>query len=247
MRVLNSSNNSASAAFAQYLLDVGNNKIPNEHGYINLNIDFCKLPLNLHELINAVYLNINNNIGNEEWFSERAILTTKNETVDESDAVNYPVEFLNSLNLTGIPPHRLILKKGAPIMLLRNLNAPKLCNGTRLIVQGMRDNTIEAIIITGPFKGEFVAIPRIPLIANDVPFEFKRVQFPVKLAFCITINKSQGQTLKITGIDLRQPVFSHVAMSRVQDATNLHILANDGKTKKCCIPKNTTGIISEIH
>eukprot|EP00960_Hanusia_phi_P005423 157906-Hanusia_phi.AAC.1 len=47
--------------------------------------------------------------------------------------------------------------------------------------------------------GERVFIPRIILISSDLIFEFKRIQFPVKLAFEKTINKSQGQTIKATG------------------------------------------------
>nr|GEY44356.1 DNA helicase [Tanacetum cinerariifolium] len=42
----------------------------------------------------------------------------------------YPNEYLNSVNFTGLPPHRLELKVGAPIILLRNLNITGgLCNG----------------------------------------------------------------------------------------------------------------------
>lgn len=51
--------------------------------------------------------------------------------VDSEDAVQYPTEFLNSL----IPSHKLVLKVGAPIILLRNLNPSKLCSGTRLQVK----------------------------------------------------------------------------------------------------------------
>jgi len=76
-------------------------------------------------------------------------------------------------------------------MLLRNLNPPRLCNGTRLQVTALRNNVIEATILTCPATGEHAFIPRIPL---DLTIEFKRVQFSVRVSFAVTINKSQGQT-----------------------------------------------------
>jgi ATP-dependent DNA helicase PIF1 len=41
------------------------------------------------------------------------------------------------------------------------------------------NNIIEATILNGKFKGEDVLLPRIPMISIDMPFEFKRLQFPV--------------------------------------------------------------------
>ena len=69
------------------------------------------------------------------------------------------------------------------------------------------ENLIEAIISTGPFEGEAVLIPRIPMIPTDLPFQFKRLQFPIRLAFAITINKAQGQSLEKCGIDLNTDCF----------------------------------------
>jgi hypothetical protein len=43
----------------------------------------------------------------------------------------------------------------------------------------------------------------------DMSFEFKRLQFPVWLAFAMTINKAQGQSLQVSGLNLENPCFSH--------------------------------------
>ena len=64
--------------------------------------------------------------------------------VDRSITNRYPNECLNSLNPPGLPPFKLDLKVGCPIMLLRNI-APKdgLCNGTRLMVVRCATRVIE--------------------------------------------------------------------------------------------------------
>jgi len=82
-------------------------------------------------------------------------------------------------------------------------------NGTRLAVKKLMNNVIEATIIKGKYEGEDVLIPRIPMIPTDLPFDFKRLQLPVRLASAMTINKSQGQSLEIYGINLEFPCFAH--------------------------------------
>jgi ATP-dependent DNA helicase PIF1 len=115
----------------------------------------------------------------------------------------YPVEFLNTLQFSGITNHKLELKVGVPILLLCNLNQSiGLCNGMRLIVKILGQRVIEAEIITGNNVDKRVFISHIIMSPSrtDWPFVLRRRQFPVRVAFTITINKSQGQTLDNVGV-----------------------------------------------
>jgi ATP-dependent DNA helicase PIF1 len=74
----------------------------------------------------------------------------------------YSIEFLNSINSNNFPQHKLLLKEGVPIILLRNLNQSEgLCNGTRLIITTLGDMILEAQILTGTHAGKKVLIPKI--------------------------------------------------------------------------------------
>ncbi|XP_010445463.1 PREDICTED: uncharacterized protein LOC104728133 [Camelina sativa] len=119
------------------------------------------------------------------------------DSIDPQDIefLNNPVfssDFLNSIRLSGLPNHRLWLKIGAHVMLLRNID-PKggLCNGDRV--------------------GDKVLIPKFIIKPSDtkLPFKMRRRHFPLAVAFAMTINKSQGQSLEEVGLFLPQPVFSH--------------------------------------
>ena len=218
--------------FAEQLLAIGNGKIPADpvSGFIKISDNFCNIVESVEELKNKVFPDIQTHYKDHKWLCERAILAPKNvnvnainlqiqqqlpgeamsyktiDTVKDIDmVVQYPTEFLNSLEPSGMPPHNLRLKIGSSIMLLRNLDAPRLCNGTRLCVKTLMPHVIEATIMTGCAKGEDVFIPKIPLLPSDIPFEFTRLQFPVRLAFAMSINKAQGQSLKVAGVNLETP------------------------------------------
>jgi ATP-dependent DNA helicase PIF1 len=146
----------------------------------------------------------------------------------------YPTEFLNTLSFSGVPPHELHLQEGCPIILLRNMTNG-LANGTRLIVIQLMQHVIEVEVATGPTKGQRVFIPRLSITPSDterMPFTLRRRQFPVRPAFAMTINKAQGQTLKMVGIFLPKPVFTHgqlyVAMSRIGCPEGVKLLVTDG-------------------
>ena len=159
------------------------------------------------------------------------------EDQESADAALYAPEYLNSLSPKGLPPHSLELKVGQPIMLIRNKNPSRgLCNGSRLIVRRLGRKIIYASIMTGVHAGEEVMISRVPLTSSDedraAPVKFIRRQFPIKPAYAMTINKSQGQTLNHVGLYLPQPVFGHgqiyVALSRCTNPQNLKILIDNG-------------------
>jgi ATP-dependent DNA helicase PIF1 len=125
----------------------------------------------------------------------------------------YPVEFLNTLQFSDIANHKLELKMGVQILLLRNFNQlVGLSNGTRLIVKRLGQCVIEAEIIIGNNVGKCVFIPRIIMSPSGTnwPFVLCRCQFPVRMAFAMTINKSQGQTLNNVGVYLSSLVFPMV-------------------------------------
>ncbi|XP_057415223.1 uncharacterized protein LOC130710086 [Lotus japonicus] len=173
--------------------------------------------------------------------------TCRSDEDSEIDAEWFTYEFLNDIRCYGIPNHRLILKVGVPIMLLRNIDqSGGLCNGTRLIVSDLGKNVIGAHVVTGQRAGEKIFIPRMNLIPSDggLPFKFQRRQFPISLCFAMTINKSQGQSLPHVGLYLPKPVFTHgqlyVALSRVKSRKGLKILIlNDDGT----LSKSTKNVV----
>lgn len=180
------------------------------------------------DIVSATYPGLIENMSDEQFFHDRAILAPTLDLVEKvndyvmslipGDEKEYlsadsvckcdedigldhrwiTTEFLNDIKCSGMPNHKLILKVGVPVMLLRNVDqASGLCNGTRLTVVSLGKNVICGRVIGGTHNGEVVYIPRMNLIPSgaNVSVTFERRQFPLVLSFAMTINKSQGQTL----------------------------------------------------
>ena len=77
---------------------------------------------------------------------------------------------------------------------------------------------------------DVVFIPQIAMDSNtaEFPIPLRHLQFPVHLAFAMTINKSQGQSVQHVGLDLQAAVFSHgqlyVALSWCTHPRNVKVL-----------------------
>ncbi|OMO88819.1 DNA helicase PIF1, ATP-dependent [Corchorus capsularis] len=177
------------------------------------------------------------------YLSSDALCKSSGGTVD-NNLVHSP-ELLNSLRLPGIPNHELNLKVCCVVMLLRKVNqAAGLCNGRRLVITQMAQNVVEGKFLGEGDNREKVFIPRITFTMKDKKwaFDINRRQFPLRLSYAMSINKSQGQTLKKVGLYLPRPVFSHgqlyVALSRVTSFRGLKILIHDEHGNASNITKN---------
>lgn len=115
-----------------------------------------------------------------------------NTIMKKDEVVNYPTEFLNYLELPGFQPRNLQLKVCSVIIMLRNINQPRIYNGTRFSVKKLMNNVIEATIIKGCYRGKAIFIPRIPMIQNNFPFEFKCLQFLIRYAVTMIFNKAKA-------------------------------------------------------
>ncbi|GFW41456.1 ATP-dependent DNA helicase [Trichonephila clavipes] len=110
--------------FANKLLQIGDGKVP-EDPSIGLIIMPCG------QIVNSTdELLFKKQLPGQEYAYKSIVCI-----LNDDEAVQYPTEFLNSIHTSNFQAHNFILKVGVPIMLIRNIDATRLCNGTSLIVK----------------------------------------------------------------------------------------------------------------
>ncbi|XP_020972585.1 uncharacterized protein LOC107627278 [Arachis ipaensis] len=181
--------------FTNWILNVGNRNIGSvvgDESEIKIPDDLLITTTDdpLFHLVDFAYPNLLQNMSDYKYFQSRAIPAPTLESVKKW----FTPEFRNDIKCSGLPNHKLTLKSGVAVMLLRNINqTSSLCNGTRLIVNELGSNIIGVMVVTGRNIGDKVYIPRMNLIPSNsgLPFKFQRRQFPLTVCFAMTINKSQ--------------------------------------------------------
>nr|GEX75447.1 hypothetical protein [Tanacetum cinerariifolium] len=224
----------------QYLISFGNEDTILLSAYPSV-ILLCRIVKSPKSVINDHLLDLS--LGKENFYYRSDSICEYEGLNDNFNESLYSPDVLNGLKLSGIPNHRLALKVGAPVMLLRNIDqSAGLCNSTRLRITKLGERCIEAEIITETKVREKVILTRMKLspLEKRIPFKINQRQFPISVCFAMTINKSQGQSLSNVGIFLPKPVFTHGqlygAVSRVKSRKGFKVLMYDKEGKVC----NTT-------
>ncbi|RXK39684.1 hypothetical protein M231_03039 [Tremella mesenterica] len=161
-----------------------------------------------------------------------SLLSADSSQFEDGSNTGLTKEYLHTFQPAGFPLHVLNLKTSSPLILLCNL-APSdgLCNGTRLLVIQIGARVLQCRILGGTHDGDLVLIPRIRLLTTpepNAPFTLFHTQFPLRLAFAMTINKAQGQSLPNASLDLAISCFGHgqlyVGLSQATNPQSTKIL-----------------------
>jgi hypothetical protein len=172
---------------------------------------------------------------NQEQSKEYYSRDSFDEVDDENDTLRTMLneETLNSFTRNGVPTHRLTFKISDVCLVLRAIPSLKLATNTRVQIVRLMPNCVRVKTLNEP-TSRFVNVPRITFkfrLEYSESFQMTRMQLPLRLAYCITFNKSQSQTLNKVLLDCTGEPFAHghayVAFSRVRDCANIRVFVQD--------------------
>jgi ATP-dependent DNA helicase PIF1 len=137
---------------------------------------------------------------------------------------------LQSIETANMPVHTLTLRIGMPVMCMQNLDvANGICNGTTMIIEQLDENIVWCKVNTRfGLRSHPIAPSKFTYSCNG--FKFTRIQLPIRVAFCGTINRVQGGTYDHVAYHATHPIWAHgmlfVAVTRVTSPEGLTILCD---------------------
>ena len=142
-------------------------------------------------------------------------------------------DVMNRFNENGAPPHRLELKVNDICILLRHVDKKAgLTNNKRVRIVKITKYRI-LIASVGDEVPITASLPRFRFnikLPFGKSFKMQRTQFPLRLAYAVTINKAQGQQYDRIIVDITKAPFSHghlyVALSRSKESRNIRFFCN---------------------
>ena len=152
---------------------------------------------------------------------------------ENRDLDAYPGEYVASLQLNGVPPASLLLKRGARYMIMKNYDHHRgVVNGTQCELLVCDRHLLQVRLLSGTQSGRIILLPRcsfhVSAENSGLPFAFTRVQFPLIPGYCVTVHKAQGQSLQAAGLFFEQDCFAHgqlyTALSRTGGWQSLFVL-----------------------
>lgn len=133
---------------------------------------------------------------------------------------------VESLKRGCLSPEKLILKEGAIVMCTKNSSSLGYVNGTLGEVIGFDSSDGYPIIRTLDDR-EITIPPAEWVVEEDGKVRASISQIPLRLAWAITVHKSQGQSLDAAAMDLSRAFEygqGYVALSRVRTLDGLYLL-----------------------
>jgi ATP-dependent exoDNAse (exonuclease V) alpha subunit len=205
--------------FVDILNDIRNNKVNNKtlekiNTRLNKNIDG-------YEKVTKLYSH-NRNVDKINDFE-----LSKIEEIEKEYSMSHTgaSKLVDLLKKNCLAPEILKLKKGAIVMFLKNNFKEGYVNGTLGVVIEFNDNNYPII---KTIKGKIITASREKwVIEKNEEIVASIWQFPLRLAWAITIHKSQGMSLDAAEIDLSRSFdygMGYVALSRVRRLDSIKLI-----------------------